>query len=188
MNNITVSIVVPTYNRADWLGGALDSLVGQQTGGKLSYEIVVVDNASRDATKDVVQRAAEASEVPIRYFYEETPGDAPARNRAVQESRGDWLAFFDDDQFAEPDWVMKLHEAALQTGAAIVGGPVHLDVSEEQLKELSLPCRELLRETRLYEEIHPYVGRQLPGTGNSMVERAVFDAVGPFDTTMPNGG
>ncbi len=187
-NNPTVSIVVPTYNRADMLEDALDSLVRQQTSGRLSYEIVVVDNASSDATGEVVRRVAEASEVPVRYVYEETPGDAPARNRGIQEARGGWVAFFDDDQFAEADWVMKLHEAALQTGAPIVGGPVHLDLSEEQLEELSPICRETLREIRFYDEIHPYVGKQLPGCGNALVARTVFDAVGSFDVSMVNGG
>jgi len=188
MNSPIISIVVPTYNRADMLEEALQTLVRQQTSDQLPYEVVVVDNASTDSTRQVVERIAKASEVPVNYVYEKTPGDAPARNRGIAEARGDWLAFFDDDQFAEPDWIAKLHEAALQTGASIVGGPVHLDLTAEELDALSMPCRHALRETRLYNKIHPYVKQQLPGGGNVMVARAVFDAVGPFDTTMLNGG
>ena len=47
-----ISVIVPTYNRCHWLGGALESLFRQETGGDFSYEIVVVDNASSDATKE----------------------------------------------------------------------------------------------------------------------------------------
>ena len=60
-----ISVIVPTYNRCHWLGGALESLFRQETGGDFSFEIVVVDNASSDATKETVERVAADAPVPV---------------------------------------------------------------------------------------------------------------------------
>ena len=188
MNNPLISVVVPTYNRAQMLRGALDTLVCQRTSGGLTYEIVVVDNASADFTSSVVEEVAADSAVPVRYVYQATPGDAAARNKGVEEARGEWLAFFDDDQFAAPDWLMQLHSATEQSGAAIVGGAVHLDLSEADLARLGRICRGVLREVKFYNRLHPYVGKQLPGCGNAMVARAVFEKIGLFETSMTSGG
>lgn len=184
-----ISVIVPTYNRCDMLRGALESLVGQETGGEFSYEIVVVDNASKDATKAVVQRAATASPVPLRYVYEEKPGPAPARNCGLKQAQGDWLAFFDDDELAAPDWLRQLYRAALEAGVPIVGGAVHLDLPQEALDRLSGFVRATsLREIDYYPTIRPYANKRLPGTNNALVARHVFQAIGIFDASQVGGG
>lgn len=183
-----ISVVVPSYNRAHWLGGALESLIGQQTDGEFDYEIIVVDNASHDNTREVVQCEARDSAVPVRYFYSAKPGDAPTRNRGAAEARGQWLAFFDDDQFADPRWLLELLHAAQQAGAHIVGGPVHLDLSPQQLRTLGRVGRAALREIDFYPALQTYRGKDLPGTGNALVSRHVFRAAGPFDESMTAGG
>lgn len=66
MKQIDISVNVCTYNRAEMLRGALESLICQKTDGKFSYEIVVVDNASTDTTKAVVEEVATKSPVPVR--------------------------------------------------------------------------------------------------------------------------
>jgi len=188
MNKPRISVVVATYNRAEMLDGALETLVAQQTGDLFDYEIIVVDNASTDATAAVVERIAADAPVPVRYFRQHVPGDAPTRNKGVDEAGGDWLAFFDDDQFAQPDWLKELYRAALQTGAPIVGGAVRLDLSEEQLARLGPVCRGALREVDHYDRIHPYQGKQLPGCGNVLVARSVFEQIGYFGALMSSGG
>src|SRR5690606_23720393 len=112
----------------------------------------------------------------------------PTRNRGVAEARGQWLAFFDDDQFAEPDWLLELFNAAHTTGAGVVGGRVALDLPPEQLKRLGPVGRGALREVSYYDRLHPYEGKALPGAGNALVARKVFEAVGNFDESMINGG
>ena len=188
MADTLISIVLPSYNRCQWLGEALDSLVVLRTDDKFAYEIVVVDNASTDATREVVHERAASSAVPIRYFSQSDPGDAPTRNRGVSEARGAWLAFFDDDQFAEPDWLLELYQAAMATDAGVVGGPVALALPPQQLVKLGPVCRGALREVAFYDELHPYEGKALPGTGNALVSRTVFDTVGMFDVSMSGGG
>ena len=93
-----ISVIVPSYNRAYYLGGALKSLTTQETDDRIDYEVVIVDNASKDDTREVVESFAVTCDVPVRYLYEEKPGDAPPRNKGIRESDGQWLAFFDDDQ------------------------------------------------------------------------------------------
>ena len=186
MDTPLLSIVIPTFNRAGMLRDALASLVCQQTQGKFTYEVVVVDNASTDDTRSVVESVRAA--VPVRYVYQERPGDAPTRNKGVEEARGSWLAFFDDDQRAEPDWLLGLFTAARQAPSSVVGGAVHLDLSEEELRRLGGICRAALRELKPYRDLHPYDGKSMPGCGNALVARAVFDAIGGFDASMVNGG
>ena len=107
---IRTSVVVCTYNRADMLGGALDSLV-EQTLDKDLHEIMVVNNASEDSTAQVVQGSQRKHpECRIVYLYEAVQGLAQARNTGLQDARGEFVAFMDDDARAKPDWL----EIALQ--------------------------------------------------------------------------
>ena len=184
-----ISIIIPTYNRCDMLCDALASLLRQETGGEFRYEIVVVDNASSDATKAVVHEVAADAPVPVRYAYQAVSGDAPSRNRGIAQSRGRWLAFFDDDQLAAPDWLRQLYRAARESKAAVVGGAVRLDLPENVLHRLGRDVRHTsLREVDYYPNIHPYTGKRLPGCGNALVERRAFETIGTFDEAMAWGG
>lgn len=183
MEKPLISIVIPTYNRSEMLRGALQSLICQENDGKFSYEIVVVDNASTDATKTIFDEfVMSRPDITLRYVYEETKGHPHALSKAVKESRGKWIAFFDDDQLAEPDWLRQLYNTALQTGAPIVGGQVHLDLPREELSRLGSICRRELRENKFYKDVHRYEGKDLPGSGNVLVARTVFDSIGLFDS------
>ena len=94
---IRISVVVCTYNRADMLEGALDSLI-QQTLDKNLYEIIVVDNASTDSTPQVVRETQNRHPARrIAYIYEAVSGLGRARNAALQQAvrakRIAWRAF-----------------------------------------------------------------------------------------------
>jgi glucosyl-dolichyl phosphate glucuronosyltransferase len=189
MEPFLISIILPTYNRSDMLADALRCLIRQETCGDFDYEIVVVDNASTDNTRAVVEQIADESPVPLRYIHHEEPGCADARNCGIEAAHGHWLAFFDDDQMIGPEWLRQLYLAAVETGAPIVGGAVHLDLPVETLRRLGREVRKtLLREIDYHSTIHPYVGKQLPGTGNALIARHVFQKVGGFDATLVNGG
>jgi len=189
MGVVDVSVVVPTYNRAEMVCEAIESLVHQETDSQFSFEIVVVDNASTDSTKGAVQRVAEFSPIPIRYAFEEAAGDAHARNTGVKGARADWLAFLDDDEFADKDWLRQLYFTALGQNALIVGGEVRLVLSDEQKRAFGRALRKALRETQHGKDVvRRYTGGSLPAAGNMLVKRAVFDRVGLFDTSMLAGG
>lgn len=188
MTKDMISVIVPTFNRAHYLVEALNTLTTQATEGLFQYEVVVVNNNSTDHSVEVVEEYAKTSSIPVRSFTETDRGDAPTRNRGIKESSGEWLVFFDDDQFAEPNWLLELFKAARRNDAWIVGGPVHLDLTDEEREELGEICCQALRETRFYDTEHQYDHGHLPGTGNALVHRRVFDEIGLFDTSLPMGG
>lgn len=188
MKQTDISVNVCTYNRAEMLRGALESLICQKTDGKFSYEIVVVDNASKDDTKAVVEQVSKNSRIPIRYIIEENKGVAQARNRGVKESQGAWIALFDDDQLAESDWLYELYDMASETGVNCIGGPYFLRLKEQELNRLTPTLRSILGDSQHGKKKRRCNRKTVPLTGNALVKKTVFDIVGNFDNTMTGGG
>jgi succinoglycan biosynthesis protein ExoM len=102
----------------------LASLVEQQTGGRFTYSIVVADNDDGQSGRQVVQDAQGACTVPFVYCVEPRRSISLARNLALEHARGDFIAFIDDDECAEADWLLRLFETLDASGAAGVLGPV----------------------------------------------------------------
>ena len=103
-----VTIIVCTYNRADLLRPALESLVRQSV-EKSTYEIVIVDNASQDGTAAVMKEFQQSHSSPnIVLAYEPTKGLGHARNTGCKVADGRYLAFIDDDCIAAEDWLANL--------------------------------------------------------------------------------
>jgi glycosyltransferase involved in cell wall biosynthesis len=188
MSRADITVVVCTYNRAEMLRGALNSLMCQDAGGEFGYEIVVVDDASTDATPEVVREAAERSPVPMRCVKGQGKGIACARNSGIAESRAEWIAFFDDDQTAEPDWLKELYAVALKNGSGCVGGAISLALTAPELSRLSPVSRAILGEVWRGSEVRKCGRKEYPGTGNVLVNRSVFDQVGQFDESLTRGG
>jgi glycosyltransferase involved in cell wall biosynthesis len=109
--HIDISVVIPTYNRAQQLTPLLEALLQQDAQG-IAYEIIVVDNNSRDDTKAVVQ-AAQAADTSglIRYFLETRQGASHARNTGITQARAPIIAFIDDDVIPSRDWVRSMKRA-----------------------------------------------------------------------------
>jgi glycosyltransferase involved in cell wall biosynthesis len=103
-----VSVVIPTYNRSALLRRTVNSVLGQDT--QATFEVIVIDNNSRDDTKDVVQSLMESHPGKIRYVLETQQGNAHARNRGIKESRGAIIAFVDDDVTVESNWLTSLKQ------------------------------------------------------------------------------
>lgn len=122
MSASLISVIICTHNRAAYLGAAIDSLLCQNF---LDYEVLVVDNASTDATREIVEQRLPHDR--LRYLYEPTLGLSVARNRGAAEAQGSILAYLDDDAEASPDWLAHLSEVFRQDEqVAIAGGKVTL--------------------------------------------------------------
>lgn len=119
-----ISAIICTYNRAELLLGAIDSLVQQSLDQSL-FEIIVVDNNSTDSTPDVVARCL--SYPHIRYIHEASQGLAHARNRGYKEARGRYVAYLDDDARADPEWLRSILDVFDNTvpEPLAVGGPIY---------------------------------------------------------------
>lgn len=187
MTTPEVTIVVCTYNRADRLRGALESLAALELGAHTA-EILVVDNNSTDDTDRVARDVAGTSQIPLRIVRERMQGIVPARNRGIAEAAGEWIAFFDDDQLAEPDWIAQLLEAAKRHDVHCVGGAVDLRLPEEFRGLRSHVVRMLLGETVGMHTERRYNRRVTPGCGNLLIHRNVFDCVGVFDPKYADRG
>ena len=94
-----VTALICTYNRAELLGLALESL-SRQTLPRDQFEVVVVDDGSADETRNVVRTFE--PRLPIRYTYQRNAGLASARNHGVWMARGEVLVLVDDDDVADP--------------------------------------------------------------------------------------
>ena len=92
-----VTVVIPTYNRSRFLMLAIESALAQT---HRSLEVVVVDDASTDDTE---ARVRELGSDRVRYFRQENGGVARARNRGIENARGRYLMFLDDDDLLVPD-------------------------------------------------------------------------------------
>jgi glucosyl-dolichyl phosphate glucuronosyltransferase len=103
-----ITIAVPTHNRAQLLQTTLASIGELRLPAGVEAECVVVDNRSTDDTCSIVARFSAHSPLPTRYVYENGAGSSYARNRAIEESRGDFILFIDDDAVAEPDWAAEM--------------------------------------------------------------------------------
>ena len=121
-----LTILVCTHNRAELLRGALESLEGQGL-DRSRFEVLVVDNASTDATAAVVAECAARAKIDIRGVFEPELGLDAARNRGVREAAGEIIAFLDDDARARSDWAAAVLEAFGRHDAPIIGGRVDLD-------------------------------------------------------------
>ncbi len=115
MTRPLISVIVCTHNRAGFLSGALRSVVEQEF-PRSDYEVIVVDNASTDHTREVVADFQKYGNV--RYVYEPKLGLNNARNTGWRVAAGKYAAYLDDDALAEPGWL-----AAIRAGFAMVAGP-----------------------------------------------------------------
>jgi len=103
-----ISVILCTYNRCDILVMALESVAGSQMPDGVSWEVLVVDNNSKDKTREVIEQFVSRFPGRFRYVFEPRPGKSNALNSAIQNSQAPILAFMDDDVQVEPDWLQKL--------------------------------------------------------------------------------
>jgi glycosyltransferase involved in cell wall biosynthesis len=157
-----MSVVIATKDRAEYLDRALQSF-GKQIGAP-SFEVVVVDNGSTDATPLIVEHARENQAYEITYVYEERPNRGAARNRGIAVSQGHLIVFCDDDVYAPPGF-LAAHDAAHTVSNLVVNGPI-----------LNVPS--------YHERPKPTLAnysRAFLCTCNVSVPKVALDAVGGFD-------
>ena len=128
-----ISVVVCTRDRAASLSRTLQSLGDMATPVSLEWELLVVDNGSRDHTRDVVTGFARVSPSRVRYLFEGRPGLSSARNAGGRAARGDVIAFTDDDCLVDRHWLACIDgEFRADPSLAIVGGRVELHDPRDQ--------------------------------------------------------
>lgn len=187
---IRLSLIIPTHNRAEQLIRALESLI-VQTMPRDEWECVVVNNNSTDDTP--ARFAAFANEHPalrLRMVDETEPGVSYARNRGFAEASAPYVAFIDDDEHVNADFIrayvdfFDAHPAAVVAGGRIVaeyttGRPAWMSKYTEQ------PIANAMDFGR---EVRPFPKGRVPGGGNMAFRRAGVASYGGFDPTLGRVG
>ena len=105
-DNIEFSAIICTHNRAKSIINAVASLIDQSI-AKGKYEIIIVDNASTDNTAELLKKEFSCIS-NLRYIFEPEIGLSKARNTGIEHSRGEYVAFLDDDATADYNWLKEV--------------------------------------------------------------------------------
>ncbi len=166
-----MSVVIPTRNRRELL---LRTLAGVLRQRDVSIEVVIVDDTSEDGTSEAVTALGDER---VRLLAGHAPvGVSAARNRGVAASRGEWVAFLDDDDLWSPDKLALQLGALRRSGAtAAFGAAALVDSRLEVLDVHRVEADEQL--------LHEVLSRStIPaGASNVVASRALVEAVGGFD-------
>ena len=129
-----ISVCICTIKRPGLLTRTLKSLEGQRTGELFTYSVVVADNDAMESARPAVAAVSASTGLRVTYCVEPRQNIALARNKAIDNASGDWIAFIDDDEFAEPDWLLNLFNTCKKSSADGALGPVkpHFDVEPPQ--------------------------------------------------------
>ncbi len=175
MANPHIGICVCTYRRPQMLKRLLGDLIVQNTGGLFTYSIVIADNDSSESARAAVADFAAASHVPIRYFVEPMQNIALARNKAVENVEGDFIAFIDDDEFPAENWLLTLFKTCKEYDVDGVLGPV--------LRHFDEPPPKWIAKSRLYDRrVNPtgtVVEWREARTGNVLFKKSILPADEP---------
>jgi succinoglycan biosynthesis protein ExoM len=118
-----IDVCVATFRRPEGLARLLRSLAAQHLPTPLRMKIIVVDNDASGSAAEVVQAAARQG-CPVTYLLQPEKNIALARNTALAHAQGDAVAFIDDDEWADPDWLHCLYRALTALKADALVGPV----------------------------------------------------------------
>ena len=107
---MNITIILCTYSRCQSLANTLESLARSEMPESVFWEVLVVDNNSRDRTRAVVEGFCARHPHRFRYLFEPQAGKSHALNSGIREAQGHILVFTDDDVIVEPTWLCKLTE------------------------------------------------------------------------------
>lgn len=169
-----ISVVIPTYNRRDFLRRAIDSVLAQNYAGEV--ELIVVDDGSTDGSDALLASYGDA----LRCLRQDNRGPAAARNTGILAARHDLIAFLDSDDFFLPT---KLTVQSAMMGAA----PEYL---YSHTQERWLRDGVHLNQKKIHRRTHGDIFTQClrsccVGMSTVMIRRRLFVEIGLFDEAFP---
>lgn len=182
------SIVVCTYNRAESLRDTLRALQALQAAPGRTWEVIVVDNNSRDHTRAVVEEVQRTWPL-LRYEFEGAQGLSHARNHGIECARGEVILFTDDDVLPEPEWLEVTLAGLREHGADACGGwigPIWETPPPPWLTERFYGF--LAVRTDRSDDYEVTADTAPPYGANMAFRRRVFERVGLFDTRRGRKG
>jgi len=178
-----VSVIIPTYNCADYLPKAISSVLTQTYS---DFEVIVVDDGSTDHTKETMRRFQSDK---VRYLYQENKGPGSARNYALKEAKGNIITFLDADDYFHPVNIEKkisifknnqsIHWIFSDVYFVNPEG-VNICLGSDYFK--AAYTSELFQQKRIFEAL--LKEGNFISTATMMLRRECFDAIGLFDASQ----
>ena len=137
------SIVIPVYNRQDFIGKTIESVLAQSFS---NWQLIVVDDGSSDNTGNIVKSFGDRR---IHYIYQQNSERSASRNNAVQWAQANFICFLDSDDRYLPNHLTNLHNAIILNNGKVAlyhTGILHefIENNEYVLRKISLPKRKYL--------------------------------------------
>jgi glucosyl-dolichyl phosphate glucuronosyltransferase len=183
---IRISAIICTFKRPDYLRHALRSLC-EQTLPAEEFEVIVVDNCGQAETERVFHEYA-ARRPNFRYVVETRVGLSNARNTGSRESRGQYVAYLDDDAAADPRWLAALVSTFESVKAAAIGGRVWLDWQGQRPRWVPEKHLSLFTFVDHGDDGHPLKDSEYLVGANIAFEKQALDTVGGFDPDLGRQG
>jgi glycosyltransferase involved in cell wall biosynthesis len=166
-----ISVIIPTFNHGEFVAETLESVFAQTYG---NFEVIVVNDGSRDDTESVLRPYIEAQR--IRYLRQENQGVAAARNAGLALATGEWIAFLDDDDLWPMDkleWQVSRLESS---NAVMVGGLCSLFGDAKDRKMLLTSDDFIAFTTPELFKSNPF-----GSPGQTLIRKSALDQIGGFD-------
>ena len=188
-----ITVIICTYNRKESLLQTLESIRKESDSINFRWELIVVDNNSSDGTQEAIKNFSRTSGLHnVRYVFEAKQGTSHARNRGVQEAKGDIIVFTDDDVIVEQHWLSRIWTFYQNCDCDAVAGrilPLYPPDAPKWLTENDDLIKGPLVKYDCGESIHVLddIWEDCPGTANMSFRKSCFTSHGFFKTTLGIG-
>jgi glycosyltransferase involved in cell wall biosynthesis len=184
-----VSVIVCTYNRAQYLPTTLQRLA-EQTCDSNHYEILIIDNNSTDETSNISREFIKNHpHIDCKYYLEQDQGHTFARNRGIKESNYNILSFIDDDAFVRPNFIENtIHYFSNNPSVAAIGGKIIPKYESSEPKWMSKYLWPLVAALDMGDTPKQFKGRKFPIGANMAFRKSTFDKYGIFDVELGRRG
>lgn len=186
--NCAYTVALCTHNHADRLTRTLADLTQIQS-PQAGWELLIIDNGCSDGTSELLAGHDWPADWTVRVVREEKLGLSNARNRAINEARGQYVIFMDDDETADPEWLCAYERLIRAKQPDAFGSRIRVLFEDMRPPWLTDELLGFLGELNRADEIIPLAE---PGTffhgGNFGIRKTVCDTVGGFDAMLGRKG
>lgn len=175
--SVFVSIIVPVYNEESNIKFLIESLLNLNY-PKHKYEIIIVDNNSKDKTVEIIKEFQQ-----VRCLFEKKQSSCISRNKGIREAKGNILAFIDGDCIPDKDWLRNAVIHILNRDVDIVAGQI--------VPSINFPSKliEIYQSVIVREERRKNSKQQkICAGGNMIVKKKIFKKIGYFEEKLISGG
>lgn len=181
MKNPTVSVIIPTYNRAHLIGRAIQSVLNQTY---KDFEVIIVDDGSTDNTEDIIKEF-QKKDKRIKYIrHDKNKGGSAARNTGIKVARGEYIAFQDSDD----EWLAEKLDKQMEVFKSVSAevGIVYSDMWRitGNKKRYFYSPKIMPKDKIIHEQALDY-GVSNIGIQTSLIKKEVFEKAGMFDEKLP---